>query len=278
MPVLTPEDHAFFRENGYVVVPDAVPRENLEAVIGLLWSFLGMDPQNPDDWYRAPLAPGGMVEVYQHQALWDNRQNPRVYLAFSELYGTDRLWVSFDRANLKPPSHPDYPAYDHGGFIHWDVDTRRLPTIPFGVQGVLYLTDTSANMGGFQCVPGMHRNLEEWIKTQPRNRNPRVPDLTGKAIMPIAGKAGDLVIWDRLLPHGNGRNMSDRPRMAQYITMFPAAEEDDAYRRRRIRHWKNRLPPRGKAFPGDPRRWERDNAGPAILTPLGRKLLGLDAW
>ena len=250
----------------------------MHATVTAIWAFLGMDSGCPDDWYRPPLAPGGMVEIYHHQALWDNRQNPRVHQAFSELFRTSRLWVSIDRANLKPPLHPAYPDYDHRGFMHWDVDTRRLHDIPFGVQGVLYLSDTTEDMGGFQCVPGMHRNLEDWIKTQPRDRNPRLPDLSGREVVPIPAKAGDLVIWDRLLPHGNGRNRSSRPRLAQYITMFPAAEDDEAYRLRRIHMWERRLPPRGKAFPGDPRRWERRFSGTAKLTPLGRKLLGQDRW
>ena len=47
-------------------------------------------------------------------------------------------------------------------------------------EGVLALTDTATDQGGFQCVPGMHRGLEEWIKTQPPDRNPRVPDLSGR--------------------------------------------------------------------------------------------------
>ena len=278
MEVLSADDHESFRRNGYVVIPNAVPPENLQAVVDTMWQFLGMDRNNPEDWYRPPLAPGGMVELYQHPALWNNRQNPRVYQAFREIYGTEKLWVSMDRVNLKPPQNPNHPEYDHSGFIHWDVDTRRLATIPFGVQGVLYLTDTTAEMGGFQCVPGMHRDLEGWIKTQPRDRNPRVPDLTGLNVTPIPGKAGDLVIWDRLLPHGNGRNSSDRPRLAQYITMYPAAELDTRQRDRRIRMWRQMRPPGGKAFPGDPTRWERRNSVPARLTSLGRKLLGIDRW
>src|SRR6185437_7503795 len=173
MSVLTPEDHAFFEENGYVVVHDAVPKENCDAVIAAVWDFLGMDPGNPDDWYREPLRRGGMVEIYQHQSMWDNRQYPRLYEAFTEILGTRKLWVSFDRVGMKPPPHPAHPEYDHTGFIHWDVDTSKLP-VRFGVQGVLYLADTAANQGGFQCVPGMHRNLEEWVKTQPVDRNPRV--------------------------------------------------------------------------------------------------------
>jgi hypothetical protein len=60
--------------------------------------------------------------------------------------------------------------------------------------------------------------------------------------------------------------------------MFPAAESDEAYRRRRIRMWEKRLSPRGRAFPGDPRRWERRLSQTAKLTPLGRRVLGMDSW
>src|SRR5713101_5017194 len=98
MPILSPAEHAFFQENGYLIVPNAVPRENLDAMIVMIWEFLGMDPNNPEDWYREPRRPGGMVEIYQHQALWDNRQYPRIYQAFTEILGKERLWVSIDRA------------------------------------------------------------------------------------------------------------------------------------------------------------------------------------
>src|SRR5579862_8099183 len=100
MTILSREDHAFFAENGYLRVRDVVPRENCEAVIDTLWEFVGLDRNSPEDWYRPPAKPGGMVEIYQHQALWDNRQHPRLHQAFSELLGTEKLWVSIDRANL----------------------------------------------------------------------------------------------------------------------------------------------------------------------------------
>jgi hypothetical protein len=277
MPVLSADDHRFFAEHGYVRVSNVVPQGNLDAVIDAIWEFLGMHPDDPEDWYRPPHRPGGMVEMYQHQALWNNRQHPRVYQAFAEILDTPRLWVSMDRASMKPPYHPDHPEYDHEGFIHWDVDTTSLP-LPLAVQGVLYLTDTDEDQGGFQCVPGMHQMLAEWVKTQPEDRNPRVPDLTGLTVQAIPGRAGDLVIWHRGLAHGNGRNVSDRPRLAQYILMFPADEGNETLRQERIRRWRERLPPDGKAFPGDSRRWEQEHGQTAELTPLGRKLLGLDWW
>lgn len=282
MNVLSESDLAHFREQGYVIVRNAVPEADCQAVIRALFQFLEMSPDNPDDWYRAPLTPGGMVEMYQHQALWNNRQAPRIHGAMTDLFGTEKLWVSVDRANLKPPFRADHPEYDHKGFTHWDMDTTKLATTPFGVQGVLYLTDTSEEMGGFTCVPGFHNDLEEWIKDQPETRNPRAPDLSrlppNRKVIPVAGNAGDFVIWDKRLAHGNGRNLSDKPRLAQYITMFPADDTNTAFREQRVSWWRDRTPPPYDWVVGDPRDRERTHGTTAELTPLGRRLLGLDDW
>lgn len=277
MPVLTAEDREFFEKNGYVIVREAVPPENLDAVIRVIWEYLGMNPANADDWYHAPLSHSGMLEIYQHSALWNNRQTPRLYQAFAELLETPKLWVSFDRVNMKPPQHPAHPEYDNKGFIHWDTDTRHLPS-SLRVQGVLCLTDTISEMGGFQCVPELYQQLDEWIATQPLDRNPRVPDLSGFKITPVPARAGDLIIWNTLLPHGNGHNVSDKPRLAQYISMFPAREDNEAFRQARLEQWCNMEPPKAEWVVGDPRRWEQTEAKPAELGPLGRKLLGLDSW
>ncbi|MDE2126920.1 MAG: phytanoyl-CoA dioxygenase family protein [Armatimonadetes bacterium] len=277
MTRLTVGDHAFFRDNGYIVVPGVVAEADCRAVIAAIFAFLGMDPDEPEDWYRPPLTPGGMVEMYHHQSEWNNRQNPRLYEVFAELIGEPHLWVTIDRVNMKPPTSRAHPEYDHKGFIHWDVDTSDL-SIPFWVQGVLCLADTDASMGGFQCIPGFHRNLEAWIATQPKARNPRVPDLAGLHVEPIPARAGDLIIWDRLLAHGNGQNRGSAARFAQYIAMRPADEANAGAREARIACWRERNPPVAPYFPGDSRRIEQSTGEPAKLTALGRKLLGLDAW
>ena len=272
--LLSAEDFSFWDKNGYVVIPDVVPPQNLQAVIDEIWDFLGMSPDEPDDWYREPATKGGMVEMYQIQGLWNNRQHPKVHQAFSEIWGTQKLWVSMDRANFKPPQREDKPDWKHEGMIHWDLDTSKRP-IAFGVQGVLYLEDTGEDQGTFQCVPGFHRYFEEWVRSQPEDRNPSQPHLEGLDISKIAGKAGDLLIWHRLLAHGNSVNRSDRPRLAQYITMSPANDVDEKARKDRVHLWKERLSPKG--FLGDERRWEENNP-PAELTDLGRRLVGLDTW
>ncbi|QHW32751.1 phytanoyl-CoA dioxygenase family protein [Paenibacillus rhizovicinus] len=275
----------FFRNNGYVLVKNAVPKALCDKAISRMFAFMGQSPDDRDGWYEPAAGMDGyfedqergMLPFFHDQSLWDIRMYPRVYDIFAELLGERKLWVSLDRVNMKLPKRENKGQLN-ANFIHWDTDTSNLKfplTIPSGgLQGVLYLADTFADQGGFQCVPDIFRDLEGYIKRQPANRDPRVPDITGYDVMPIPGEAGDLLIWDVLLPHGNGENLSDDIRFAQYITMHPAPPVSHA--KSRIDSWRNYS---STFLPEDPRGWERThNDGPAQLTELGWKLLGIDSW
>src|ERR1041385_6024515 len=99
--VLSEQQLNEFHENGYLVVPGVVPRENLEAVIRAIWEFLEMDPDDPATWYP-PERRGSIVHLHQRQALWDNRQHSGLHPVFADILGTEKLWVSMDRAGMKP--------------------------------------------------------------------------------------------------------------------------------------------------------------------------------
>lgn len=281
--VLSEEDWQHWITYGYVIVRNAVPAENVQRLAALLWEFQEMDPDDQSTWYKPQLRDHqmtelnntGMVEIYNHQYLWDNRQEQRVYDAFVDIWDREDLWVAIDRANLNPPNR-DARATD--GFIHLDVDSSLQP-LPIGVQGVLSLVKQDGDVGGFQCVPELFRTLEDWAKTQPADRNPFHPDISGFEIAKISMNPGDLLMFNSLLPHGIRPNRStDRVRMAQYISMYPADEENEQERQVRITSWREREAPKRAAFPGDPREWEKQNATTATLTPLGEKLLGLKKW
>jgi hypothetical protein len=281
--VLSDDDWRYWTTWGFVIIPNAVPPDHLERVKRLMWEFQEMDPSDPSTWNKSQLRNNqmtelnnsGMVEVYNHQCLWDNRQYPRVYYAFVDVWDREDLWVTIDRANLNPPNRDVRPF---SGFIHWDSDTSRVP-LPVNVQGVLSLVDTDLEVGGFQCVPELFRTLEAWIATQPQDRNPFYPDTTGFQIQFVPLQAGDLLIWNTLLAHGIKPNTSaDRVRMAQYISMYPADETNSQVRELRLRSWREREPPTGFAFPGDPREWEKKRYPRAALSELGEYLLGLRSW
>jgi hypothetical protein len=282
--VLTEKEWDFWIEKGYVVIKQAISRQEALDTASFLWEFEEKDPNNPETWYSAAraemkmkeLAGTGMVEVYNNQFLWSNRQQQKVYDAFVDVWGTEKLWVTIDRANL---NFPIKEGFEYKGFIHWDYDPE---TKPQNVQGVIALSDqTDPNTGGFQCVPWLYQNYDTWKKTQPEDRNRFQPDIKGleDKIEKVALEAGDLLIFNSLLAHGIRPNLSkDKVRIAQYISMMPAEEDNEALKTWRVNSWKNRIAPEGYAFPGDPRNWEQTKYRQAVLNPLGEKLLGLKKW
>ena len=282
LKVLSEADWKFWIENGYIVIKNAVPKEQAERLAAFLWEFEEKDPNNPETWYAPPraemkmkeLTNTGMVEVYNHQYLWDNRQYPKIHEAFSDIWGMDELWVTIDRANLNLPIRP---GYEYKGFIHWDYDPE---TKPQNVQGVVALADqTDENMGGFQCVPELYRTYDTWKLTQPEDRDHFKPDVSGFEIVKVKMNAGDLLIFNSTQPHGIRPNTSGtKVRLAQYVSMMPAEEDNEALRQWRISSWNERNAPEGYAFPGDPRNWEKTKYGRAELSELGKKILGLEKW
>jgi hypothetical protein len=221
-PVLEASDLAFWDEHGYVIVRNAISPEAARASEELLWDHLQMDRDNPETWYLSRQTKGIMVQLFHHPILERNRESLRVHKAFAQLWGTSDLWVTTDRMSFNPPERGGRPF--QGPRLHWD--TSLTPPVPFGLQGLLYLTDTRADQGAFSCVPGFHRTIETWLKSLPPGANPRQQDLD-KLSIPIAAGAGDLIIWHHALPHGSSPNRATRPRMVQYITMFPPIAEPD---------------------------------------------------
>ncbi|MBL0371407.1 phytanoyl-CoA dioxygenase family protein [Rhizobium sp. KVB221] len=281
--VLSTQDWQHWITRGYVVVRQVVPSANIERLVNLLWQFDEKDPNVPSTWYAPQrrehkmkeLNNTGMLEIYNHQYLWDNRQQQRVYDVFVDIWDREDLWVTIDRANLNPPKKV---KGNPNGFIHWDVDTSIRP-LPIGVQAVLSLKKQDGDVGGFQCVPELFYNFDEWEKTQPVDRDPMHPDMTGFSAVNIEMEPGDLLVFNSLLAHGVRPNHSEnRVRMAQYISMHPAEWDNEAERLERIRLWRELDHPQRDAFPGDPREWEKKNARTADLSPLGEKLLGLKPW
>ena len=282
--VLSIEDWQFWLHNGYIVIKNAISRVQAQKTADFLWEFEGKDPLNPATWYTQARAEmqmkelqgTGMVEVYNHQLLWENRQTKRVYDAFVDIWGTEKLWTTIDRANL---NFPIRKGFEYKGFIHWDYDPE---TKPQNVQGVLALADqTDTEMGGFQCIPWLFRNYDTWKQSQPKDRNRYQPDISGleQHIVKVPLEAGDLLIFNSLEPHGiRPNNSNDKVRIAQYISMMPAEEENQALKEWRIQSWKNRIAPEGHAFPGDPRNWEQTKYQTAQLSALGEKLLGARSW
>jgi len=220
--VLTDGDLSFWDENGYIILRNAVCKENCDAVIDALCSHIGVDQYDNATWYTHHRDKQGiMIQLFQHPALERNRNNETIRKAYEQLWGRKDIWPTTDRVSFNPPETETHPF--QGPRLHWDVSTV-LP-IPFGLQGLLYLGNTAENQGAFTLVPGFQNRIESWINSLPSGAIPQKQDLYALGPKPIAANAGDFIIWHQALPHGSSPNTSNAPRFVQYINYAPVDEE-----------------------------------------------------
>lgn len=215
-------DMNFWNENGYVIIREAVSKEDCEKTIALICDFLDIDINDPATWYTPhPARQGIMVQLFQHPQLEKNRRSEKIRLAYEQLWGRSDLWLNTDRVSFNPPENEKFTF--PGPRLHWDV-SLELP-VPFGLQGLLYLSDTTAEQGAFTLVPEFHNKIDEWIGSLPPGADPRKQDLYQLGTLPIAANAGDFILWHQALPHGSSPNTSQRPRIVQYINYMPVDAE-----------------------------------------------------
>lgn len=216
---LSAEELAFWEENGYLILKNAVPKEDCQATVDVICDFLNIKLDDTNTWYGDHNARQGiMVQLFQHPLLQKNRQTARIRMAYEQLWKRSDVWVTTDRVGFNPPETETwkFPGPD----LHWDC-SLELP-IPFNLQGLLYLADTAPNQGAFTLVPGFHNRISAWLHSLPNGTNPRTENLHMLGSLPIAAQAGDFIIWHQALPHGSSPNTSSKPRFVQYINYQPA--------------------------------------------------------
>lgn len=216
--VLSEEDLAFWNENGYVIVKDAVSKEDCENTQRAIWDHLKMDPDDKETWYAVHEDLRGlMLNFSDHETLNKNRFSPRVKKAYEQLYNTSKIYKTIDKVSFNPPETNSFKFL--GSDLHWDVSLKT--PISFGLQGLLYLTDCGPEDGAFHCIPGFHNKIENWLEGLGTNVNPREEALKTLKPKPILGNAGDFIIWHHSLPHCATANHGKSPRMVQYLTYLP---------------------------------------------------------
>lgn len=211
---------AFWQQQGYLVVPGVLTAAQCAASCAAIWQYLQADLLDPASWYpQGDQMKKIMLPLFRHPALDQNRQIPLIRQIFQQLWQRHDVAMTTDRVSFNPPETADWQF--PGPTMHWDLPLT-LP-VPFGTQGMIYLTDTSAEQGAFCCVPGFHLQINNWIRQQP-SQDPaqlQMQRWSDWPVQAIAAKAGDLIIWHHALPHGASANTADLPRLVQYINCYP---------------------------------------------------------
>ncbi len=208
-----------WNKKGFIVLKNAISKEDCQLSVDFICNKIDVDMHNKETWYQShSLKQGIMIQLFNSKVLDKNRLSKRIRLAFEQLWNTNRLLVSMDRVSFNPPE-TDYYKFP-GPNLHWDVSLKQ--PIPFGIQGLLYLTDTKEDQGAFTLIPGFHNKIELWLTQLDSDMNPRELNLLDHfKEKPISGNVGDLIIWNHCLPHGSRPNNSTSPRIVQYINYQP---------------------------------------------------------
>eukprot|EP01112_Ceratiomyxa_fruticulosa_P021056 TRINITY_DN7331_c0_g2_i1.p1 TRINITY_DN7331_c0_g2~~TRINITY_DN7331_c0_g2_i1.p1 ORF type:complete len:347 (-),score=65.40 TRINITY_DN7331_c0_g2_i1:74-1114(-) len=308
----------FWEEHGFVVINDALTEDEINATINEMWvdlTLLGktgnIDRNNPNTWENVNwptafnIAERGFLsfddDVHLKQS-WNNRQNPRIYSVFKNIWKRPDLWVKLDRYGVMRPTKnvplrneegqvvlTDKPEWQtKSNWLHWDQNPWSEPDF-VRVQGLVTFTDSTPETGGFHCVPGFHHLFKEWSQNNETEKrkggiiNVPANDPTRERITKITMRKGSLVIWDSRICHGNYPNESAQFRMVQYLTFHPAATEEERLRR-------NEIFVDGDAY-GEMKdlvQWASSSSKgaplplvykyPDGLTKLGKLVLGAEPW
>jgi hypothetical protein len=271
---ITEHDRQQFHADGYMVIRNVVPASITGNAVREIAAFVGADLADNATWYGGAPQLDGIVPLHHAQSLWDIRQCLDLYQVFTEFFGNPRLMVDINRCIFRPPVHPGFPTISHGS-IHWDTDPREPGS--GSLQAVVLLTDVGRDGGGFQCLPEVYRDLEAWLQRHARRGDFDFfnPGLNHWKATQIEGQAGDVILWSTKLPHGTATNLSNRPRVAAFVSMEPPA--GNAQLRESTRAWwlTKRAPDYWRGLPGqiDP-----EPGAPAVLSELGLKLIGVLPW
>ncbi len=216
--ILSDADLNFWEEQGYVILKNAVSKQDCADTIKIICDYIQINPDDSNTWYKEhPAKQGIMVQLFQHPLLQQNRETEVIRKAYEQLWKRTDIWCNTDRVGFNPPE-TEYWKFP-GPNMHWDV-SLKLP-IPFGLQGILYLNDTEATQGAFTLVPGFQNKIEQWLGSLPKETNARTVDFYALGAVPIVANAGDFIIWHHALPHGSSRNTAANPRFVQYMNYAP---------------------------------------------------------
>jgi ectoine hydroxylase-related dioxygenase (phytanoyl-CoA dioxygenase family) len=218
----------------------------------------------------------GFMDLYHDNTLAQLRQNPRLYEVFATLFGTEKLWVVFDRVIYQTPEEYEDPLNPHV-----DQNPVNNPGF-FNVQAMLALRDMNESTGTLALVPQSHLFFQEYAQwTKPKDG---FVEHQGERALSFVGmrlKEGQIVIWDSRTTHSRFRGDAKSNRYAALLT-FTLAKDNPELVNLRLKYfhegigWNNHEAGlRATARPRCEVSLRKENEQ---LTPLGRKLYGLDSW
>ncbi|KAL2203590.1 phytanoyl-CoA dioxygenase [Sarocladium strictum] len=294
--------------DGFAVIKGAIPKDRAislqQAAFDWLKSFgTALDFNNPDTWTTDNLPVQSKINTFHsygvahEKFMWDARMEPGVLGAFSKMWNTDDLLVSFDSLNVTFPNRKDVPR--KGAWEH--VDQSPLRRGRHCVQGIINLCPAGPEDGGLVVYPGSHALFDEFFDTQtdkttwdPLDRYLHTAEhlqwFRSKGLKPhkVCADVGDLIVWDSRTIHYGAEptEKSTQIRTVIYAAYTPArlASPEQLAMKKQVfekyggtTHWPhdNIIPRATETYLPDGTRDPRDRDAPLDMPVMTDQLLKL---
>lgn len=158
---------------------------------------------------------------------------PKILDAFSKIWGTDELLVSFDALNVTLPNREDKSALKPWPHVDQSPLRRGLHC----VQGIINLSHAGPEDGSLIVLPRSNTVMENFLDTETKADTWEKKDFRfisedemtwfeSRGMMPIKvlAEPGDLIIWDSRTVHWGGEPTADSNtiRTVIYASYSPA--------------------------------------------------------
>jgi hypothetical protein len=217
---LDPEQRQKLREEGYLLLPGAVPRERVEAALRAINQSLGSEGMAKE------ALPGFRARTFTPELT----TSP----AILDLFGGSALAAVAAVAigAVKPPTEGQialrFPGAGGAAVPHIDGISVPGNGVPPGtlyhftaLAGVFLSDVTEPDRGNFTVWPGSHAVMARHLRTHGVTAVvDRFPDLTLPPPRPICARAGDGLLAHYLLAHGIAPNLGPHIRYAAFFRLF----------------------------------------------------------
>lgn len=225
--MLSGAQKAFYAENGYLLVEDAVTPAQLARMQAIAGEFIeaSRSVAESNEVYELDAGHGPdtprltriKLPHKQHPYFWEILTKSRVTEVLNDLLGPDTTLLT-SKLNTKAPGG--------GAAVEWHQDWAFYPhtnddLLAFGIM----LGDVGPENGPLMVIPGSHRGP---VLSHHANGvfcgaiDPADPLFEKDRIVTLTGKAGAMTVHHARLLHGSAPNTSDRARMLLFYEMARA--------------------------------------------------------
>jgi ectoine hydroxylase-related dioxygenase (phytanoyl-CoA dioxygenase family) len=238
--MITDQDVAFYRENGYLVVPDVLDADLLARARAALDELVANAAAVSEHTDVYDLEPGHTAESPKVRRIkqpdthtpvfWEMANYRPMVEILEKLLGPSGVRLQTSKINLKEPHH--------GSPVEWHQDWGFYPHTNDDMLAVgVLLDDAFLENGPLLVVPGSHKG-PTWSHHSPDGyfcgaMDPTRGEVDFASAVPMVGKAGSMSFHHVRAVHGSAQNVSDRPRRL-LLYEFAAA---DAFPLMGIKDW-----------------------------------------